>query len=102
MAYFTGKLPLTCGYFTLEYAAPKVSTTASPDSIRLFVAAEDCYASPTVAGGTTMTRKQTEKRSESKHAQSHAEMLEAALARPGVRELMKVYGEPVGESPRPT
>ena len=39
-----------------------------------------------------MTRKQTEKRSESKRAQSHAEMLEAALARPGVRELMKVYG----------
>ena len=38
-----------------------------------------------------MTRMQSEKRSESKRAQSHAEMLEAALARPGVRELMKVY-----------
>ena len=39
-----------------------------------------------------MTKMQTEKRSTSKRAQNHAEMLEAALARPGVREFMKVYG----------
>ena len=39
-----------------------------------------------------MTKMQTEKRSASKRAQDHAEMLEAALARPGVREIMKVYG----------
>ena len=38
-----------------------------------------------------MTRMQRKKGSASKRAQSHAEMLEAALARPGVRELMKVY-----------
>lgn len=39
-----------------------------------------------------MTKIQTDKRSSSKRAQDHAEMLEAALARPGVREVMKVYG----------
>ena len=39
-----------------------------------------------------MTKMQREKRSASKRAQDHAEMLEAALARPGVREMMKVYG----------
>ena len=39
-----------------------------------------------------MAKMQTEKRSASKRVQSHAEMLEAALARPGVREIMQVYG----------
>lgn len=39
-----------------------------------------------------MTKMQMGKRSTSKRAQDHAEMLEAALARPGVREFMKVYG----------
>lgn len=39
-----------------------------------------------------MAKMQTEKRSESKRAQDHAELLESALARPGVREVMKVYG----------
>jgi len=34
-----------------------------------------------------------EKRSASERAQKHAELLEAALARPGVREVMKVYGD---------
>lgn len=39
-----------------------------------------------------MTKMQTEKHSSSKRADNHAEMLEAALARPGIREVMKVYG----------
>lgn len=39
-----------------------------------------------------MIKMQTEKRSSSKRADNHAEMLEAALARPGIREVMKVYG----------
>ena len=39
-----------------------------------------------------MAKMQTEKLSASKRAQDHTEMLEAALARPGVREIMKVYG----------
>ena len=39
-----------------------------------------------------MTKMKPEKRSKSKRAQNHAEMLEAALARPGIREIMKVYG----------
>lgn len=39
-----------------------------------------------------MAKMQTEKRSASERAQKHAELLEAALARPGVREVMKVYG----------
>ena len=39
-----------------------------------------------------MAKMQTEKLSASKRAQDHAEMLEAALARPGVREIMKAYG----------
>ena len=32
-------------------------------------------------------------RSESKRERQHEAMLEAALARPGVREMMKVYGD---------
>ena len=39
-----------------------------------------------------MTTLKMEKRSKPKRAQAHAEMLEAALARPGVREVMRVYG----------
>jgi len=39
-----------------------------------------------------MTRLQTDLRSHSKREKDHARMLEAALARPGVREFMKVYG----------
>lgn len=39
-----------------------------------------------------MTKLQTEKRSKPKRARAYAEMLEAALARPGVREVMRVYG----------
>ena len=39
-----------------------------------------------------MAKMQTEKRSASERAQKHAELLEAALARPGVHEVMKVYG----------
>ncbi len=38
-----------------------------------------------------MTRMQRKKGSASKRVQSHAELLESALARPGVREIMKVY-----------
>ena len=40
-----------------------------------------------------MTKMQTDKRPSSKRAENHAEMLEAALARPGIREIMKVYGD---------
>ena len=39
-----------------------------------------------------MKKMQMEKPSSLKRAQNHAEMLEAALARPGIREVMKVYG----------
>ena len=39
-----------------------------------------------------MAKMQTEKRPASRRAQCHTELLEAALARPGVREVMKVYG----------
>lgn len=39
-----------------------------------------------------MTKMQTDKRPSSKRAENHAAMLEAALARPGVGEIMKVYG----------
>ena len=39
-----------------------------------------------------MAKTQMEKRSASERAQNHAELLESALARPGVREVMKVYG----------
>lgn len=40
-----------------------------------------------------MAKTQMEKRSASERAQNLAELLEAALARPGVREVMKVYGD---------
>ncbi len=40
-----------------------------------------------------MAKMQMEKRSASERAQNHAKLLEAALARPGVREVMKVYGD---------
>ena len=39
-----------------------------------------------------MANQETRKRSGSGRERDHAEMLEAALARPGVREVMKVYG----------
>ena len=39
-----------------------------------------------------MTKQQPEKPSKSKREQEHARMLEAALARPGIREVMQVYG----------
>ena len=39
-----------------------------------------------------MTNKKTDERSISRRQQEHAEMLEAAIARPGIREVMKVYG----------
>lgn len=38
-----------------------------------------------------MTKQETSNRSGSRRAREHAEMLEAALARPGVREVMDVY-----------
>ncbi len=40
-----------------------------------------------------MTKRETDSRSVSRRQREHTEMLEAALARPGVREVMKVYGE---------
>lgn len=40
-----------------------------------------------------MAKTQMEKRATSERAQNHTELLEAALARPGVREVMKVYGD---------
>jgi len=40
-------------------------------------------------GGHHMTDR---KKEQSKRAQDHEEMLKAALARPGVREVMQVYG----------
>ncbi len=39
-----------------------------------------------------MTKKEANKRSGSRREQDHAAMLEAAMARPGVREVMQVYG----------
>ena len=39
-----------------------------------------------------MTSKRDTTRAISKREQEHAEMLKAALSRPGVREVMKVYG----------
>ena len=41
----------------------------------------------------SMAKMQMEKRLASERAQNHAKLLEAALARPGVREVMKVYGD---------
>lgn len=42
---------------------------------------------------TAMTHNsEVQERSESDIRKRHAEMLEAALARPGIREVMKVYG----------
>lgn len=41
----------------------------------------------------SMAKTQIEKRSASERAQNHAELLESALARPGIREVMKVYGD---------
>jgi len=40
-----------------------------------------------------MANRETRIRSGSGRERDHAEMLEAALARPGVREVMEVYGE---------
>lgn len=39
-----------------------------------------------------MTKQEIDTRWTSRREREHAEMLEAALARPGVREVMKVYG----------
>ena len=39
-----------------------------------------------------MTKKEADKQSGSEREREHAAMLEAALARPGVREVMQVYG----------
>lgn len=39
-----------------------------------------------------MSRRKTDKHSESRRAREHAELLKAALARPGIREVMQVYG----------
>lgn len=39
-----------------------------------------------------MTKKEADRQSGSEREQEHAAMLEAALARPGVREVMQVYG----------
>ena len=38
-----------------------------------------------------MANQKTKKRSGSRRERKHAEMLEAALARPGIREVMDVY-----------
>jgi len=40
-----------------------------------------------------MAKQEKVQRSGSRREQEHERMLEAALARPGVREVMKVYGE---------
>ena len=40
----------------------------------------------------TTQNNEADERSESNLGKRHAEMLEAALARPGIREVMKVYG----------
>ncbi|MCY4239300.1 MAG: hypothetical protein OXC93_13305, partial [Rhodospirillaceae bacterium] len=42
--------------------------------------------------GDDMTTRKTDTHSTSRREQEHAEMLEAAVARPGVREVMQVYG----------
>ena len=39
-----------------------------------------------------MTKKEADKKSGSERDQEHAAMLETALSRPGVREVMQVYG----------
>lgn len=39
-----------------------------------------------------MTKNEVDMQSRSRREQEHAAMLEAALARPGVREVMQVYG----------
>lgn len=39
-----------------------------------------------------MARQQPSKTSRSRREKEHAKMLEVALARPGVREVMQVYG----------
>ena len=39
-----------------------------------------------------MTKRNVDKREASKREQKHAAMLQEALARPGVRDFMKVYG----------
>lgn len=39
-----------------------------------------------------MTKQRTDERASSQRERDHAKMLEAALARPGIREVMKVYG----------
>ena len=39
-----------------------------------------------------MTKQKSKPRLPSKREREHAELLERALARPGVREVMKVYG----------
>ncbi|MCY3819745.1 MAG: hypothetical protein OXH52_10360 [Gammaproteobacteria bacterium] len=39
-----------------------------------------------------MTKQRTDEHAGSQREKDHAEMLEAALARPGIREVMKVYG----------
>ena len=41
----------------------------------------------------SMAKMQMEKRLASERAQNNAKLLESALARPGVREVMKVYGD---------
>ena len=40
-----------------------------------------------------MTRREARENPESRREREHNELLEAALARPGIREVMKVYGE---------
>ena len=41
---------------------------------------------------TRVTERETDRRARSSREQEHAAMLKAALARPGVREVMQVYG----------
>ncbi len=43
-------------------------------------------------GGAEMTKNEADKQSGSRRGQDHADMLKAALARPGIREVMQVYG----------
>ena len=40
-----------------------------------------------------MTKREVDSQSASRREREHTEMLEAALARPDVREVMKLYGE---------
>jgi len=40
-----------------------------------------------------MDRQEEDQRADSRREREHEEMLEAALARPGIREVMQVYGE---------